>query len=194
LIDLGISVRTAQLVSADYLVSGKVGVELKKVADFVNSIVDGRLLGQVKDLKNNFDKAVVIIEGEEDIYSVRNVHANAIRGMLASIVLDFSVPVLYTKNPRDTAALLAVMAKREQDSSRDFSYHERKPRSMKEQQEFIISAFPGIGPLMARNLLNYFGSIKNVVNASKSELVVLEGIGEKTADKLVEMFEEKYAS
>jgi len=65
---------------------------------------------------------------------------------------------------------------------------------MKEQQEFIISAFPGIGPLMARNLLNYFGSIKNVVNASKSELVVLEGIGEKTADKLVEMFEEKYAS
>jgi len=194
LIDLGISVRTAQLVSADYLVSGKVGVELKKVADFVNSIVDGRLLGQVKDLKSNFDKAVVIIEGEEDIYSVRNVHANAIRGMLASIVLDFSVPVLYTKNPRDTAALLAVMAKREQDSSRDFSYHERKPRSTKEQQEFIISAFPGIGPLMARNLLNYFGSIKNVVNASKSELVALEGIGEKTADKLLEMFEEKYAS
>ncbi|MBI2112459.1 DEAD/DEAH box helicase, partial [Candidatus Woesearchaeota archaeon] len=112
LIDLGVSVRTGQLVSADYLVSGKVGVELKKVPDFVNSIVDGRLLGQVKDLRSNFDKAVVIIEGEEDIYSIRKVHANAIRGMLASIVLDFSVPVLYTKNPRDTAALLAVMAKR----------------------------------------------------------------------------------
>ena len=192
LIDLGVSVRTGQLVSADYLVSGRVGVELKKVPDFVASIIDGRLLGQVKDLRSNFDKAVVIIEGEEDIYSIRKVHANAIRGMLASIVLDFSVPVLYTKNPKDTAALLAVMAKREQDSSRDFSYHERKPRSMKEQQEFIVSAFPGIGALMARNLLNYFGSIKKLVNGKKEELIALEGVGEKTAEKLLGLFELEY--
>ncbi|MFH1275872.1 MAG: DEAD/DEAH box helicase [Candidatus Woesearchaeota archaeon] len=192
LIDLGISVRTGQLVSADYLVSGRVGVELKKVPDFVNSIVDGRLLSQMKDLKSNFDKAVLIIEGEEDIYSIRKVHANAIRGMLASIVLDFGVPILYTKNPKDTAGLLAVMAKREQDGSRDFSYHERKPRSSKEQQEFIVSAFPGIGVLMARTLLNYFGSIKNLVNSSKEEMVRLEGVGDKTAERLFGIFDEKY--
>ena len=96
------------------------GVELKQVPDFVASIIDGRLLEQVRDLKKNFERAVVIIEGEEDIYSVRKVHANAIRGMLASIVLDFGVPILYTKNARDTAGLLAVMARREQNKERDF--------------------------------------------------------------------------
>jgi len=112
LLELGISVKTGQLSSADYILSEKVGVELKKIPDFVSSIIDGRLLEQVKELKNNFDKAVLIIEGDEDIYSLRKVHPNAIRGMLASIVLDFQVPVLYTKNYKDTAGLLAVMAKR----------------------------------------------------------------------------------
>jgi ERCC4-related helicase len=192
LIELGISVRTSQLVSADYLVSGSVGVELKKVPDFVASIIDGRLLGQVKDLRNNFEKAVVIIEGEEDIYSVRKVHSNAIRGMLASIVLDFGVPVLYTKNPKDTAALLAVMAKREQEKGGEFTYHSTKPRSITEQQEFIISSFPGIGVMMARNLLNYFGSIKKVVNGSKEEYIALEGVGDKTAERLLGLFDEGY--
>jgi len=192
LIDLGISVKTAQLETADYLVSGRVGVELKQIPDFVASIIDGRLLEQVRDLKKNFEKAVVIIEGEEDIYSVRKVHANAIRGMLASIVLDFGVPILYTKNPRDTAGLLAVMAQREQNKERDFSYHDRKPRSMKEQQEFFVSAFPGIGVQTARLLLEHFATIKNIVNASKEELTALKGVGDKTAERIMGLLEEEY--
>lgn len=192
LIDLGISVKTAQLETADYLVSGRVGVELKQVPDFVASIIDGRLLEQVRELKKNFEKAVVVIEGEEDIYSVRKVHANAIRGMLASIVLDFGVPVLYTKNPRDTAGLLAVMAQREQNKERDFSYHDRKPRSMKEQQEFFVSAFPGIGVQTARLLLEHFGTVKRLVNASKEELTALKGVGDKTAERIIGLLEEEY--
>jgi len=192
LIDAGISVKTAQLTTADYVVSGKVGVELKKVPDFVASIIDGRILEQVRDLKSSFPKAILIIEGEEDIYSVRNVHANAIRGMLASIVLDFNVPVLYTRNPQDTAALLAVMAKREQGKEIDFSLHSLKPKSVREQQEFIVSAFPNIGVQTAKTLLEHFGSIKNLVNASETQLTELKGIGEKTAQQLVKMFEEEY--
>lgn len=192
LIDMGISVKTCQLNSADYLVSGKVGVELKKVSDFVASIIDGRLLEQVKSLRNNFEKAVLIIEGEEDIYSVRKVHGNAIRGMLSSIVLDFKVPVLYTKNPKDTASLLAVMARREQDTSRDFSYHDRKPISVREQQEFIVSALPSIGITNAKNLLSSFGSVRSIVNANQNDLLQVEGIGEKTADRLVSLFKEEY--
>jgi len=192
LIDLGVSVKTGQLEVADYLVSGRVAVELKKVPDFVASIIDGRLLEQVRGLKNNFEKAVLVIEGEEDIYSIRKVHANAIRGMLASIVLDFGIPILYTKSPQDTASLLAVMAKREQNKSGEFSYHASKPRTMKEQQEFIVSSLPNIGVLNARKLLERFGSVKNLVNANKVELLEVDKIGDKIADRLLEMFEKKY--
>ena len=192
LIDLGVSVNTAQLESADYLLSGKVGVELKKVPDFVASIIDGRLLDQVRSLRKNFEKAVLIIEGEEDIYAIRKVHANAIRGMLSSIVLDFQVPVLYTKNPKDTAGLLAVMAKREQNKSRDFSYHVSKPQSIKEQQEFLVSSLPFIGVQTARLLLENFGSIKTLINSNKEDITSIKGVGEKTADRLIKLFEEKY--
>ena len=192
LIDIGISVKTEQLVSADYVVSGKVGVELKKIPDFVASIIDRRLLDQMKDLKSNFEKSVLIIEGEEDMYSIRKVHANAIRGMLASIALGFNVPILYTKNPKDTAALLAVMAKREQDTGRTYSLHAGKPVSEKEQQEFFISSIPNMGLVNARRLLEHFGSIKGVVSAGVEDFVKIEGIGKKTAERLVEFFKSEY--
>ncbi|HIH11792.1 TPA: DEAD/DEAH box helicase [Candidatus Woesearchaeota archaeon] len=192
LVELGVSVQTAQLTVADYVVAGTVGVELKKVGDFVNSLVDGRLLEQVSHLHDQFPKAVLVIEGEEDIYGIRNVHPNAIRGLLASIVLDFRVPVLYTKNPKDTAALLAVMAKREQNRGRDVSLHEKKPQSFIEQIEFAVSSFPGIGVVHARNLLSKFRSLRRLVSATSAELKEVEGVGGKTAEKLVQFFEEEY--
>ena len=192
LIDLGISVKTAQLETADYILSGKVGVELKKIPDFVASIIDGRLLEQVRDLSKNFDKAVLIIEGEEDIYAIRKVHANAIRGMLSSIVLDFQVPILYTKNTHDTASLLAVMAKREQNKDSDFTYHPSKPKSTKQQLEFVISSFPTIGTNTAKILLKEFQTIQNIVNATEEELESVKGIGKKTAEKIKKISKEIY--
>ena len=192
LIDLGISVKTAQLTSADYVISGTVGVELKKVPDFVASIIDGRLLEQARELKQNFSKALIIIEGEEDIFSVRHIHPNAVRGMIASLALDFHLPLLYTKNPKDTAALLAVMAKREQDKGRDFSFHDRKPKTLQEQLQFIVSSLPTIGPVNAQKLLERFKSLKNLANASAEELILVDGIGEKTAERICQLFEEEY--
>ncbi|MEW5896646.1 MAG: DEAD/DEAH box helicase [Nanoarchaeota archaeon] len=192
LIEMGLAVKTGQLTSADYVLSGVVGVELKKVSDFVTSIIDGRLLEQIRSLKHSFPKAVLIVEGEEDIYAVRKVHANAIRGMLSSIVLDYQVPVLYTRNPLDTAALLAVMAKREQNKDFDFSYHQSKPHSFAGQQEYIVSSFPNIGVQTSRLLLQSFGSIKKIVNATEEELKSVKGVGDKTAKNLLQMFEGDY--
>ena len=193
LIEMGVSVKTAQLQSADYLLSGDVGVELKKVPDFVASILDGRLLEQVRELRKNFEKALLIIEGEEDIYSIRKVHANAIRGMLASIVLDFHIPVLYTKNPQDTAGLLAVMAKREQDKDAQQALSEHKPRSLAEQQEYFLASLPGLGLNTAKLLLQKFGSIQETVNSSVEQLQEIKGVGPKTAQKLIKLFTEKYS-
>ena len=192
LMELGVSVKTEQLISADYVVSGKVGVELKKVPDFVASIIDRRLLDQMRELKQNFEKSVLIIEGEEDIFSIRQVHANAIWGMLASIALGFNIPILYTKNPKDTASLLAVMAKREQDTGRSYSLHAGKPVSDIEQQEFFLSSIPNMGLVNARRLLEHFGSIKYVVGSSSEDFVKIDGIGKKTAERLVEFFEKEY--
>ena len=63
---------------------------------------------------------------------------------------------------------------------------------MIEQQEFLISSFPGIGVTHARNLLTHFGSVKKIVNASLSDLQEVDKIGEKMSSRLISLFEEEY--
>jgi len=194
LIELDIELRLESFQNADYILSSKVGVEFKTVHDFVESIIDGRLLEQIKNLKNNFERPLLIIEGVEDIYSVRNVHANAIRGMLAAITVSYGVPILYTKNFKDTAMLMNIIAKREQeDSGKEFSLHpQKKALSIKEQQEYIISSLPGIGPSLSKPLLKYFKSVKSVMNADTKELEKVEKIGKKTSEKIREIVDREY--
>ncbi|MBW2999347.1 DEAD/DEAH box helicase, partial [Candidatus Woesearchaeota archaeon] len=194
LIDIGVDVELKRLDVADYILSKRVGVEHKNVADFVDSIIDGRLLQQIKDLKQNFERPLIIVEGEEDIFSQRSIHPNAIRGMLATIAVSYGIPVLQTKNFKDTSALLAVIAKREQDETgKYFSPHgSRKPLTLKEQQEYIVSALPGVGATLATPLLKQFGSVKGVVNAPEEELKKIDKIGEKKAKEIQKVLNEKY--
>lgn len=194
LIELGCDVRLDKLSTADYLVSDRVGVELKTVRDFVESIIDGRLLSQIGELRRNFDRPLIILEGEEDIFSVRKVHPNAIRGMLANISITFGIPILQTKNPRETASLLWTIARREQEQrGNDFSPHsEKRIMSLEQQQKYVVSSFPSVGPVIAEDLLKYFKSIKNIVNADMEELEKVEKVGKKKAKYLKEIFEKEY--
>ena len=193
LIDMNNPVRLVQLQSADYVVGSSVGVELKKVDDFVNSLLDGRLLAQVQELCEQFEKPIVIVEGEEDIYSVRRVHPNAIRGALASIAIGFAVPILYTKDSQDTAAFLATMAKREQQKGHSpYAKHSAKPQTSLAEQEFIVESLPLVGPTAAKNLLLHFGSVEKIMVASEKELLEVVGIGKTIAARIRDVLSLQY--
>lgn len=194
LVDLGVSVNLEMLQSADYVLSSRVGVELKTTGDFVNSILDGRLLDQLKTLKNSFERPLIIIQGTEDLYSLRNVHPNAIRGMLGTIAISYGIPIVYTKDEKDTAELLLTIAKREQDSTKkDFSPHaEKKALTLKEQQEYIVSALPTVGPSLAKDLLKHFSSVKNIINADMDSLKEVPGVGDKIAKAIKDLIEKEY--
>ncbi|MBL7055609.1 DEAD/DEAH box helicase [Candidatus Woesearchaeota archaeon] len=194
LIENGINLKMDALISADYILSSRVGVEYKTVDDFVQSIIDGRLLEQIRSLKNNFERPLLIIEGIEDIYSIRNVHANAIRGMLAAITVSYGVPILDSKNFRDTALLLETIARREQEETgKDFQQHtNKKSLSIRDQQEYIVSSLPGVGSGLARPLLKEFGSVKKVMNADSKELEKVEKIGKKKSEKIREILDREY--
>jgi len=196
LIDMDVELKLESFPNSDYILSSRVGVEFKTVEDFVQSIIDGRLLQQIKNLRSNFERPLLVIEGIEDIYSVRNVHANAIRGTLSAVAVDFGVPILYTKNPKDSAQLLKIIAKREQEEiGVSFNVHpEKKNLSIKEQQEYIISSLPGIGTGLAKPMLKHFKSVKNVINAEQKELEEVEKIGKKKAEKIKDIVDRDYQS
>ena len=192
--DLGMEVKVQQLNAGDFLISERVAVEKKTQQDFINSIIDKRLLSQMKALRDNFERAVLILEGTEDIYSIRRMHPNAIRGMLATIAVDYGIPVIRTKDLKDTAALLKIMAEHEQRTEeRDFGVRtERKPLTTKEQQEFIIESLPGVGATLAKSLLKEFKTVKSILNANNEELQKIDKLGKKRAAEIQRIVEEEY--
>jgi Fanconi anemia group M protein len=86
-----------------------------------------------------------------------------------------------------------VVANREVSVGGERKVHPHKThRSVREDQEYIISAFPEIGMKNARLLLAHFGSIQEIVNASSEELVAVKGIGEKTGQKVFDLCRAQY--
>ncbi len=191
---LGTDVTLTTLEVGDYVVSDRVGIERKTAEDFLSTLLDGRdLFGQVSDLKRAYERPLMIIEGE-GIYTARQVHPNVIRGVLAAITIDFGVPIIFSRDEEDTAALISVIAKREQvDSKREINLHGKKTAStLKEQQEYLVSAISEIGPVVARNLLRHFGSVERIMAASREELMKVELVGPKTADRIREVVGGEY--
>lgn len=187
--NLGTKIRTSTLTVADYQVSLDVAVERKSAQDFTSSIIDKRLYKQAKELVENFSKPLLIVEGENLFRG--GLHPNAIRGALASLAVDFGISIIPTRSPEDTAAMIYRLAVREQDKGqRDIPIRtEKKPLGLQEHQIFIIESLPNIGPVTARKLLENFGSVKNVMNASTDELTQVEGIGKIIAHKIREVID-----
>jgi len=191
--NLDVDLRMRQLDVADFQVSERVGVERKTVEDFLQSLVDGRLLKQARALVSVFEKPIMIIEGES-LYGLRNVHENAIRGVLASLGIDFGVLLLYSKDCKDTAAFINTLARREQlDLRKDVPLRSgKRPVSLREQQQLVIEALPNVGPGLAKRLLEKFGSVEKVIRASETKLEKIEKIGEKKAAEIRKVVTEKY--
>lgn len=184
--------RLEKLSVGDFLLSNRVAVEYKTVPDFVDSIIDGRLLSQLKELRK-YERPLIIVEGIEDIYSQRKIHPNSIRGMIATIIVSYGIPLIQTRNSKDTAEYLISIAKREQaEDKNDIQHHYKKPETIKDQQEYFISALPNIGMGGAIPLLKHFKSVKNIVNASEKELQDVDLIGPKKSKALKDIFDKEW--
>jgi len=191
----GVELKLRNLDIGDYVVSDRVCIERKSAVDFLESLVNKRrnLLAQIHRMKNEYEKPLLVLEGES-IYGQRNVHPNVVRAVMATIAVDFSVPIIQTRDEADTASLIYIIAKREQMPNKtEVNPHGKKPSaSLKEQQEYFISALSNIGIVTARNLLRRFKTIQRIATASKEELMEAEHVGEKTAEHIKEVLSTEY--
>ncbi len=183
LYEMGIAVRVQNLDVGDYVLSDRVAVERKTVDDFIDSIIDRNIFDQLLRLKKAYLKPILIIEGN-GLY--KRLNPNAIRGALATIAVDFGIPIIQTANAEETAEILAIIARREQEGKeRAVSPHVGKTKmTLKEQQEYVVSAISDIGPVLARNLLEHFQTIERIATASEEELMKVPKIGKKIARKI----------
>ncbi len=193
LLEKGVKVDLKRLDIGDYILSQRVAVELKTKKDFVDSIIDGRLLSQVKELKENYERPIILVEGSSDIYSERNIHKNAVNGMIITLIINYGVPILWSKNAVETADLFYLIAKKEQlGNENHYELHSRKPLTLKEQQEYVVSSLPGVGLSTARDLLKKFGSVRNIVSSAEDKLKEVSLIGKKKARKIRDVIDSEY--
>ena len=190
--EMEIDVKVQAMAVGDYQVSDEVVIERKTAKDFVDSIVDKRLFKQARSLMEEFKRPLIILEGD-DLYNGM-INPNAIRGSIASIALDFGISIIPTRNAQDTAAMIKRIAIREQSGEKTPIQirTDKKPVNLWEQQLFIIESLPNIGPVNAKNLLEHFGTVANIINASESQLQEVEGIGKKTAANIHKVVDSKY--
>lgn len=198
LVHLGVEIEFKHLILGDYVISEEIVIERKTIDDFVSSMINKRIISQLHDMKRNFKKPLLMIEGteEQDLYRPArhpNMNENAIKGMLLSIMTEFQIPIIFSKNYEDSASYIYLLAKREEKGKKEFSLKvKRKAFNMKEQQQMIIEGFPGIGPSLAKNILNHFKTLTAFANAPLEELEKVEKLGKKKAINIKALLDKNY--
>ncbi|MGC8949300.1 MAG: ERCC4 domain-containing protein, partial [Thermoprotei archaeon] len=188
----GVDVKPVNLEIGDYVLSDEVVVERKTADDFAKSIIDKRIFSQIINMRDVYSKPVLLIEGSTLYAPI--ISADAVRGAIASIIVDFGIPVINVKDADEAASLLISIAKREQIERRRQPTIKsgKRPITLKEQQEAVVASLPNIDLTLAKRLLKRFKSVINIFNASKEELMKVEGIGEKISSKIREVLDSEY--
>jgi Fanconi anemia group M protein len=182
---LGAYLKSETLEVGDFILSDRVVVERKDVDDFASSIIDGRLFEQAGRLRDSFTKPIIVVEGERLTGSGR-VRPEAMMGAYASILVDYGITIVWTREPSETAQLMFAIARREQvQEKRPIRIMTApKPSTTEHQQEFIVSSLPNIDSTRAKKLLDHFQTVERIFLAQKEELMSVSGIGERISEEI----------
>jgi Fanconi anemia group M protein len=115
-------------------------------------------------------------------------------GALASILVDYSLPVVWTRSPAETALLLTSLARREQieEGRKPRVRAEPKPESATALQEYMVASLPNVDAVRSRRLLERFGTVERVFTAKKEELSEIEGIGKTISERIRQILTRQY--
>ncbi len=196
----GLVVDFAQLTVGDYVVSPDTAVERKTVHDLVHSIYDGRLYVQCAQLVKHYLKPIVIIQGDlaklaeipDDVEEEKKREKMAERlplafDALATVAIEFRIPVLHAPDAEHTAILLGTLAAKGLQNgiaSGPLLKKIRKENSAYLQQLHVLSSVPGVGDKLAARMLEKFKTPQRALNASAAELAMIPGFGLARAQRL----------
>ncbi len=180
----------AALPYGDYLINGEITIERKTAKDFLISIIDGRLFKQLSNLKKHCRRPLLLIEGDPLTTDVSFDH-RAIRGALLSTQAIWYIPVLFSHSPEETRDIFLTMGRQEETGAFLLTLRGGyRPKRLKSKQLHILQGLPGVGPKLAKRLLNHFGSVIRVMNGTVAELRMVGGLGQVSARAIRKILDE----
>ena len=108
----GLTVEIVNLPVGDVKIGDRILIERKSIRDFIDSLLEGRLLDQATRLVGAAPRALLVLEGN-DLFQHRAVNSQTIMGALATLTLDYGLPVVTSADTAETARFIAVSARRE---------------------------------------------------------------------------------
>jgi DNA excision repair protein ERCC-4 len=195
----GASIDFAQLTVGDYVVSPETAVERKTVRDLIGSIYDGRLYIQCSGLVRHYQKPIIVVQGNigelaEIPENMQDSSNNRVADKLplaydalATIALDFRIPIIHTPSALQTAQLLVTLVNkslREGKAAGPLLRKIRKQNPVYIQQLCVLSSIPGVGEKLASRMLQKFRTPSRALNATAAELANIPGFGSARAEKV----------
>lgn len=180
----GVTVDQVELVAGDYLIAPGVAVERKSATDFISSVMEGRLFDQLARILIEHERAIVLVEGS--LYETRSaISPEAIDGALSYISLLSGASLMVSPSLARTPFLLHRMALHLQHGlGYVVPLRSGKPKGPAISQ-YLLEGLPGVGPSLARALIDHFGTPRAVFSASREALLQVKGLGPKSADTIL---------
>lgn len=186
-----------QLSIGDYLLDGGFVVE-RKDEDLVSSITTKRIFEQINALCDYEHPilAITIKNLYKSFYfcNSRWIHSSYM-GLLTTLMVSYpKLKLVFLDDTEEFVRFIVSLDKKIHDEGKSerSKILIRKPKSLGETQENVISGIGGVGIGTAKTILKSKGSIKNIANATKEELMEIPNIGEKTANEIVKVMSEAY--
>lgn len=182
-------VRVCRLAVGDYLIGGRVVVERKTYADFVTSLIDGRLFPQAAALARSSHRPVILLEGPRPA-RLPDVHPHALQGAIASLAVMWRLPLIRARTPEDSLRLFRFIAQQVGREDRGaLKRYDRKPKRLASRRLHVLQGLPGIGPALAQRILTQFGSVERAMTADAGALMQIDGVGTGKAARIRELVE-----
>lgn len=172
-----------QMELGDFCIGEGTFVERKSAMDFTNSIIDRRLFTQISRAKDIGARMIYLLEGNP--FGVGRIEDNAISGALAYLTVIEGFSVLPSPSAGFTAAQIKRMAEQQQHGlGYEVQLRPPVPKTLEQQQSYVLTGLPGIGDGKAADLLAHFGTPQAVFSATDDELLEVRGMGKAGVAKI----------
>jgi len=170
---------------------GNIGIERKSKADFVASFCSPRLKQQLFELRSNYKTPLLVVEDYDGIMDciVKNpqLHPNVVLGVVSSALSHNGVPIIFV-GPFYIPFVLQLIEKTYDGSREQYENVEYTPvrRSWTKDdiKMNVLIGLPYVDQVIGARLLQTFGSLKKIANATEEELMQVPGIGEERSKQI----------
>ena len=193
----GLEVEVKELEMGDYIFNDKVCYEFKTVGDFVASIQDGRVFNQAINMAENYDYNFVIIQGDEHSRAkalAMSKHFQEVTyfgylGAIASLNRFVTVIESYSPFIQEAYYRMLINAKKSLSTKPIIKKFPRKHKNP--CFNWLCYEVYGINYKTAEKIIQEteINTLEDLFSLDYSQLTMIDGIGEKTTNKIMKTIE-----